>query len=811
MKFCSCLIVFLTLMASVAQALPVLQKPAAPKVQLTGQTGSTKACYWIVAAVPDDVNSSKYVYSSVSRPTVIENLPQVLSQTDSAQVQITAVPNATRYYVLKTMPLIEPVPVEVTAGTAGSETYYYWIAVMNGFRLSETYGSYAVENTRSPKGNTITWQPVPGASGYAVYRTKTAQPPYGRAYHCIALKYKETSFTDIDKANWYVGGLPATPLNQTPVGEGLFLVGISNDGSSVTDQGQKLDYFIAPNINETELKPIMSNRDDLVDVRKAAGVAVRSNLKTPNLAQQNFSGAHASVLRLDMNAEAGGHSEYYDIPGSRGGWKSWTEVLNLNMSSKVASQHTLLRGNLYAYGSGDVIWNHADIYNYGVNDDSGDEGTSSYRGAVTRGLNIKDFTLLSDMSIGSTVLHVGSVGGQFGTGRVVVNLTQQYNAGRIVRVDNVTAKGKDTTWTPAMEGYWISFDVDTTSGFRQWYFVKKVIDAQTLTFRAKTYWTDAANLGYSRYIYDPAVERRHPNFDWRRIEVSRQAAAREGDYILAPGTRIGTPTQMRGGNLHVEPLREPWNVNDQIRVVAGPNIYLNMAKYLLHGNLLPQDDVRGGVTVENLTPQVANGPGVQVGFPGGNNWQTGIQIVMAPDGIGSGIVIEPSKNHILAPDAPPSTQFEAIRVPTGMPGLRGFRVSPWIQFEKKNGDISAAMQVRSYGSKPLVSFQEHLVESNVPIVANKGILVEDKLEVKDELHGSAKTRGKAVFTVDGSQTSFVVKFERRISDTPFVLISTNQFAASRLIRVSNTGFTVEFEKAPATGVDAVVIYWMIQL
>ena len=63
---------------------------------------------------------------------------------------------------------------------------------------------------------------------------------------------------------------------------------------------------------------------------------------------------------------------------------------------------------------------------------------------------------------------------------------------------------------------------------------------------------------------------------------------------------------------------------------------------------------------------------------------------------------------------------------------------------------------------------------------------------------------------NGKQTAFKIPFAQAFAYKPIVLLTTNQFARSRLLSVAADSFTVEFESAPKAGKDNITIWWMAQ-
>lgn len=86
----------------------------------------------------------------------------------------------------------------------------------------------------------------------------------------------------------------------------------------------------------------------------------------------------------------------------------------------------------------------------------------------------------------------------------------------------------------------------------------------------------------------------------------------------------------------------------------------------------------------------------------------------------------------------------------------------------------------------------------------------DAVTINGSLKGSPRTRGKAVFSGDGTRKRFVIRFESPFAAEPVVTIADNQFAPSRIARVDAEQLVVEFQEAPAKGAGNVVIWWMAQ-
>ena len=804
----------MVLCCATALALPV---PESPEVAIEPgrPPGEGEACYWVVAADADGR------LTTVSRPLHITRLPDRVSADRWAIVHPKPLAGASKLYVLRTAPFVEPAPVKIEVAAAGATTYYYWIVVCNGFRRSRAYGPYVARNCGDPKGNTIAWTSVPNASWYHVYRTDRPEPPVGRGYLAvgqivgvdkrihpggIGSGHRETKVVDRGRLAYAVAGYPATPVTEPPLGEGLFRVGEAK-GGEVRDIGQPLGMFLVPNVNETERRPLTTPAEAQSSIRSYGFAELKTRTDLPHLARPSFINHH-SAIKIDQVLDGGGHSEYHHAQGSVG-WKSTAFSVEAHQTSHWASQHANMGGYQRSYGSGDVIWFSPHTTVYGHNDDGGDEGSFSVRAQMVRALQEVDDTLTRDTPRGGTRLagsrRWGGDHDPAGSGRLVVNLSQAHTEGRIVRVGNCDVRGKGTAWTPAMAGRWISFDVDTVKGHRMWYPIREVKSPAELVIRARTGWSDACNLGYSRFIYDPA-ETDHPSPVYtnshacRHLPPEHRGAARVGAYVICPGALLDNQWH-DGRDLVVEPLREPWRKGDRIQIAPGPQSYFYMARFMIFGDYLPQDDV-GGIQIGNYGNRMTNWAAIQIGHPGHENFVEGVRMTLPKNGRGDGVVVSAATGWDQRGLAAGSSGAwrGAFVAPVNLPALRDeFRSAPYLAFHRAGQDASkSTLEARAPDNSLLAEF------------ARDGVRVAKRLAVDGPIRGSSRTRGKAVFSGDGKATRFTIRFVKSFAIEPFVTISTNQFAASRLAAVVADRVTVEFQTPPAAGKDNVVIYWMAQ-
>jgi hypothetical protein len=785
-----------------------LATPAAPTVTIVGTPGTGQACYWVIAADEKPTGSRRTAGNLTlpSAPTLVRNLPEPLNADNHAVIRITPVEGAAKYYVLKTLPWREPAPVTVTVAHPGEKTYYYWISVCNGFRQSGLYGPYPAKACGDPAGNAIAWTSVPGAAWYNIFRTETPEPPVGRTHCVVAVlqgrnKPAVTSVTDSGPARFGVAGYPATPLTAPVLGEGMLLLA-ETTGGEIRDTGGSLRPFVVPNVNETVATPLTmvgdGNTSNLRDFNQAQLI---STVNVPHLKEPTFM-AIMRAFDLRQNADAGGHNDYHGYPGI-GGWKSTFEALSVQQTLQTASQGFSVAGYQNNYGIGDTIWLFASTTVEGANMDKGDEGVFTVRGRVARAMTLLTSTLRVEAPRGGILLPLTRTPGQAGTKRLVVNLTQAYTAGRIRRVGNVDVYGTGTAWTRDMVGRWISFDVDTEKGHRLWYQIVDVTSPTEMTILARTLWSEACNLGYSRFIYDPAeMKGPAPYFTHDRalqvLPKDREEAAKAGGYQICPGTLLGSPWRT-GNDLNVEPLREAWHKGDAICIAVGPQARLYAGNLKVYGTFTPQDDV-GGLEIENWGNRTANAPGLQIGTNGMSNFQTGMIVCLPNNGAGTGV-------QVLAADGWDERGLAtgnvggraAFIAPMNLPALYGER--GWFPYLYFNGTTlgQGTLQVRNK--------QQAVVMD----ISHDKVSFASDVALQGALNGSPRTRGKAVFSGDGMRCSFTIRFDPAYAEEPFVTVSTNQFAAHRLAEVAPDHVTVEFKDAPGVGTGNVVIYWAVQL
>jgi len=812
-------------------AVYALPPPAAPTAAVRGEPGTSSAAYWVAAENADGK------LTTLSPPAILNNLPEALDADNHVELTLQPVDGAVRYHVIKTTELAAPSGVTVAVGQSGDQTFYYWLQARNGWRRSALAGPFAAKDCATAKGNLLEWQAVANATAYDIFRTDRPQPPRGFVLSIIGLSVPATQWRDTGIISTTTAGYGANAAAEPPFGRGLFLLATTNvEQLTVRDQGQSLGVFIVPTVNATERTAVTTPTEPEVDMRAAGrpGYVQLHHRQTQHCQSPTF-GTGAVTLRLDQTIESGGHSDYPAVPPGIGG-KAMHAVGEFHQTSHVATQAVLLGGYQRSYGTGDMIWFGPHMTYYGSNNDGGDEGVYPIRQSLTRALNGYE-TLVSVNAVpGATTLEVEHLNdNRFGAERLVVNLTQAHSAGRITRVDNVTVHGRDTQWDAEMEGCWISFDVDNVvraeegrnnehrstpvGTYRMWYLITKVHSATELTILARTGWSGACNMGYSRWIYDPSTSKlSNPpptnQLALRSLPEERAEAASQGRYMICPGTMLGDPWRPAKNRLNVAPLDRNWSQGDQIAIVGGPQAWIGGGRIMLWGDYLPQDVVKG-LSIVNNGSRPANAAGIEISNAASAGFADGINITLANDGHGNGLVISAATGWDAKgfPAGSSGVHQGAIVLPDNLPAIVGQHNSryPHIRWAYSDDGQSDALQIAApETNKPVASFDRHGTTTIKKLVVQNDATVGGDLAIAGVVHGSSQTRGKAVFSGNGEQTRFSIAFPKATTTEPFVSISTDQFTPSRLAEVKSTGITVEFQSPPPVGQDNIQIWWMAQ-
>ena len=409
-------------------------------------------------------------------------------------------------------------------------------------------------------------------------------------------------------------------------------------------------------------------------------------------------------------------------------------------------------------------------------------------------LDVGSAILDADAPKGARHLVAPEVKGSSGTGRMLINLSQARGEGRIDHVVNCDVYGEGTQWTKAMIGWFVSLDIENVKEKRSWFQVMDVIDAQHLKLQRWSCWRGDINLGYSRFIYNPAKGQKLPSlaaqgytYGGPEPDNARQTlysnplaigvlpkalekAASEGKYLIAPGTYFADP--WNAGGLHVEAVDQDWKKGDKLELACGTGQSMCDWTGFHFGELGANDHIMGlciSAYIENRPP---NGFGVDI-----QNMGVGVHVALPAEKQGNGVIVvgEPVDGaFIAAPD---------------VPALRCYHSDiPFVQ-----------------GSKERSAMEIVAPSGEVPLSVNK-----NGVTVNGTLTGNPRTRGKAVFSGDGSTKTFTVKFPAAYRVEPCIAVSSDQFARSRVAAVTRESLAVEFESAPPAGKDNVAIWWMAQ-
>ena len=807
---------FIVILSISHETLLALPNPQPPQVSYQGEAGDTQAAYWIVAV------DEEGRLTDLSPPTVLSDLPANLDQANRVTITVRPIEGARAYHILKTTVLPPPDGVTVTPAQPGNKTYYYWLVARNTWRNSAVAGPFEMANAAEAKGAVITWQPVPDANGYDVFRTTSPQPPVGRYEIMVGNNVRQTTWTDPGKLGWQVIGLTPTPVDAKPIGKTLALLAtLSANERTAYDQGQPLQTFAVPNINESDRLALEIPREKTSPVGRGGrpGRLHIETYETDHMATPTF-GVGANVVRLDQTILSGGHSDYPGIAPKIGG-KNYYAPLEMHQTSHVASQHGMLSGYQRGYGTGDMIYLHTYTDFHGANNDPGDEGVYPIRQAVTRSLNRYETTLANDASTGSEQVVLEHLNDKrFGSERLLINFSKAIDRGRIVRVGNSDVRGQGTDWSTDLVGQWISFDIDNVEAgdqtYRMWYPIAAVEGPDRLTILARTGWSARCNLGYSRFIFDPAqTDRPKPvitnKLAIRNLPSDRLPAAREGRYMIAPGTLLGDPWNPEGNTLNVEPLSTDWQAGDKVAIVAGPQAYITGGRLMLHGKVLPQDMFTGWM-IRNNTNRKTNGPGIQIGIPGEANFADGVHITLAPDGYSNGLVISAANGW--TDDGLPGGSIDgvyqaAIVVPDNLPAISGphhwrYPHLRW-KFDTENQNRDAMQIAMRTGDQPvLASFHASGVSKFRKLEIEQGLTLAGKFK------GNDQTRGKQLLSGDGQTKRFTIRFTQPQHQVPVVVFNTDQFTASRLVGVTRDLFVIEFATPPAKGNENITLWWTAQ-
>lgn len=826
--------------ASVAVHAAVLKTPSPPTAQIVGKAGNRSLCYWVFAESAQQANTTGAWYlmefpgevTNLSQPCIVTNAPDALDANNKVVLTLKPVEGAVKYHVFKTELLPAP-RLEITVKKPGADTLYYWVQGHNGWRNSLLGGPFPVKCDVQDFANTITV--YPGSLNqfkHSIWVTKTPDVPYTRGFNVVSLYSYHSKFemprypvsftqTQARMVTLGPGVFEVTAPEVLPEGTGKFLLASVAAGTlTVEDTGAELKLTQAPSINETLPQTFEQRFNQPQSSRYVHnGNYFNSVINRKSSMENDYYGGYYP-LELNATVESGGIYEYELPPDihSGPGYKSTMGLFRASLDTRTCGQYSANDTMLNAYGAGDSVVMGLFGNFHGGNREGGDEGGSLLRTFITRSLDESTVTLTKDASKGTRYLATAGDAGS-GTGRILTNLSQAQHPGRIDHVVNCDVFGASTNWTPALRGSFLSFDIDNVNGKRSWFEIAEVLSPTHLKVLMITNWRCDINLGYSRFIYNPQrgqtlptmsdtgltyggpevtiptnalfakLEKDDPELlkhkellytnPWAisKLPKALEGEAAKGNYLMAPGTYFDDPWRANG-QLHVEALGQDWHAGDKLDVAIGTGQGMTFSWGWIDGQFGPNDFANGyncGAYIDN---RPINGSAFNAA-----NMQLGVNITLPNERMGNGVIVkgEPLDGAYLgAPD---------------VPLLRCYHSQiPYMQ-----GSLKAkAMQIVAPGGETPLA------------VAKDRVSVSGTLVVDGALHGSAATRGKAVFTATGKQTRFTITFARPLTSEPVITLSTNQFARCRLASVSTRAFVVEFEEAPKQGKENLTIWWMAQ-
>ena len=809
-----------------------LRTPKPPKATVVGTAGTRTVCYWVFAESAEKADGAAgtnwYLkgmpgkVTDLSAPCVEKNAPDTLDARNKVVLSLQPVAGAAKYHVLRTELLPAPTLTFNANKAPGKDALYYWVQGHNGWRNSPSAGPFKVLVDRRAFDLQMTVVPAAGQRGaqqwcHSIWVTETPKRPLGRKGHVVAHRAQPhhpvgptARYTGKaghsaawgrtrsgNDAYWLAAWGPApwepTPASARPVGTGRYLIA-STKRLTVEDAGLEAKSVQPPMVNETVVKSFaqrlagpQSNRavhnGTAIDCRPPREAAMAADFY-----------AGFCPLELSVRVDRGGKNYYYNQPAAYPGYKSTLGIHQFSLRSSTESQHVVGRYALNCQGMGDGITLGLTAEYAGGQRDQGDVSGELVRASTQRMLLTGSAVLNADAPKGTRHLPATGRTGSSGTGRMLINLSRARGEGRVDRVVNCDVFGDGTGWSRDLVGWFMSMDVENVKQKRSWFQVTAVLAPGHLRLMRFSSWRGDINLGYSRFIYNPAKGRKLPSYRAAGytyggpepakaretlytnplaigvLPKALEPAAAEGKYLLAPGTYFADP--WNENVLHVEPLAEHWKKGDKLELACGTGQSMTNW-YGIHWGELGANDRLDGLTISSfIENRPANGRGLAVSDMG-----IGVQVTLPPERQGNGVIVvgEPVDGaFIAAPDVPMLRCYHS-RIP----------------FVQGSRQRTALEIVAPTGERPLS-------------------VSKDRVTINGVLRGSDRTRGEARFSGDGKRTSFAVAFAKPFSVRPIVLMSGNQFARSRLASVDAKGFTVEFEAAPKAGKDNVTLWWMAQ-
>ena len=738
-----------------------LAQPAPPTVEIKGAPGQNTVYYWAFAR---DARG----HSKLSAPVVVKNAPAQLSAQNAVVLTPVPVAGATEYGILSSR-IAAPRDLKINIKKKGEQTYYYWLQVRSGATVySPISGPFKAEKSARVPDTDLSWDAVPGAQAYFVYRSETPDVPVGWRNVALAAGLVQTSFNDQVPIPVSAIIRPAGNASDIPQGEGNYLIGVSQ-GAPIIDAGQAATSIAWYDINTTDpnyrpVKPDIKGWDQ--SVGNAYQFDSYSTMPVPKVGW-----GHVEGLSVTQRNIAGGINRQ-PFSGAEGGTipqesaKNSHIALGFHQHNYTASQKAGVLGYTHNYGVGDNVGVVLSQSQYGQNRDGGDEGSEFFSYHMNRFLSMNRAKIGADAATGDIYLKTEGAIGNVAAGRGIVNLSRAYKSGQakvggVTKIENGDKRtmgavviGNGTAWTPQMEGWWISFDADTVKGggqdVRQWYRVERYISPTELKLFAYTYWATTAYKG---------------------------KAYENGGYLLCPYTEIVDGDSLTPDGLRVVPLNANWKAGDSIELMAGPQTTMRLGWWEMGGEFLPQDHVAGLGIMYNGNKDPSEGALIVYGNPNGR-WPSALEMHNLKGGLNFGQV-----DVGLTFDSFSNTILYAIHDPT--------------RFMLKKDEKGIYLDgVAAPSPENIGRFV--------------GLTTDGLAVYKGGLKGNERTRGQSTFSGDGTKTQFTIKFPIAHPSAPFIVASSNLPLGMGVTATTPQDCVVAFAQAPAAGENNVVVTWMVQ-
>ncbi len=729
--------VLLVIGAGWAWAQEPLARPGVPAVEIQGQAGQQTIYYWAYAT--DERGHTAY-----SDPVVVNNAPDTLSGENAVVLTPAPVEGATGYGILSSR-CQAPRDLQVEVGAQGEKTFYYWTQARNGRSVwSAVEGPFQVDGCADNPENTMTWGDS-GVEFYYLYRTETEVQPLGWRGCVILTAGKETEWSDKGLTPDSRIISPAGNAEEKPEGIGIYVVGTSQ-GEQIVDQGQKLASTFIYDINTTDtayqsFTPVVKGFEPSGE-RGAFQFNYRNTLKSPQ-----YSWDLLNNVTIHQDNIAGGLNVYPGVGGiHHESAKNTYNGIDIHQFNYTAGQHSPYLTFMYNYGIGDNVLFHAALEQQGQNRTAGDEGSEFFSLHMNRRLSFSRVKVAAEAQPGDLYLSLEGSPGIVASGRGLVNLTQKYTAGQAHVEGRAVAVGKDTNWTPELEGRWISFDADTVQSSagdtRQWYLVERYVNPTRLQLWAQTYW--------GKYNY-------------------KGGARADGAYMICPYTEMNDGDSATSKGLRVAPLTVVWKEGDDVEVIAGPQTTFRLGWWEMGGEFLPQDHVAGlGIAYNGNKP---TSEGALITY----NWGIGLEThgaetaVACMDGTKVGMQVYKDTATLISCIRDDPYRFNLAQDANGL-FLEQAGGARWVALGQKG--------ITLYGDATIA--------------------------------GSQRTRGKATFSGDGQQVEFTFQFPSAYAAEPFVVASSNLPIGMGVTAATKDGCTVTFATPPPAGEGNIVVTWMVQ-